>query len=69
MQTKMTRIPKCRYCGSTEIWRDAISVWDVTHQRWVAELSLVFGGSCGGCNTSYDTNDFIEWEVVAYEHP
>jgi hypothetical protein len=52
--SKAAVVPICRYCGSTEIVRDASARWDVAAQDW--RLSGVFDCTfCDECNGESDT--------------
>ena len=55
--------PVCRYCGSTEILRDAWASWDPDQQEWVLEAIFDFFH----CNRCGGETKFVNFAVIPPE--
>ena len=41
-------VPQCPYCGSTNVFKDALAKWDIDRQEWVL-ASEYDSGHCESC--------------------
>jgi hypothetical protein len=55
-----TEIPRCPYCKSTDILRDAFAVWEPEVEGWVLH-SIYDGFVCNTCSSDLSHLEWVEY--------